>query len=364
MNPKETVWELKEHTAAKHEILKNYLQAWFPILSKHHGRVIYFDGFAGPGRYRGGEIGSPLIAIEVARRHRTKLAGDLVFIFSEANSARATSLKEEIASLQLPHHFKCHVENTDFERVLNHALDQLDESTLHIAPTFALVDPFGITGLPMDLIRRLLQRKHCEVLITFMNQSIERWVTQLPDQIDTLFGMSGASADIAGAVDRIARARELYSRELHRSASYVRFFEMRNSRDRPIYDLFFATNHELGHYKMKESMWKLDASGGYRFSDGVSRDEPTLFGPEPELQYAPELWRDFKGRTVFSDEVLLHTRDVTPYLELHARAALRLLENGEISGCALDVSPEKRDGTRRRRNTYALGTRMMFREAT
>ena len=35
-----TVWEIDPHTRAKHFILGRYLGGWFPILSKHHGRIV------------------------------------------------------------------------------------------------------------------------------------------------------------------------------------------------------------------------------------------------------------------------------------------------------------------------------------
>lgn len=34
--PKETIWEIEPHTQAKHEILRRYLSAWFPILGKYN----------------------------------------------------------------------------------------------------------------------------------------------------------------------------------------------------------------------------------------------------------------------------------------------------------------------------------------
>ena len=55
--PKETIWEAAPHTLAKHVILTSYLQAWFPILAKYNGRIVYYDGFAGPGLYSGGGEG-------------------------------------------------------------------------------------------------------------------------------------------------------------------------------------------------------------------------------------------------------------------------------------------------------------------
>ena len=54
-----TTWPIEPHTKAKHEILRRYWQAWLPIITKLGSRVLYIDGFAGPGRYEGGEDGSP-----------------------------------------------------------------------------------------------------------------------------------------------------------------------------------------------------------------------------------------------------------------------------------------------------------------
>jgi hypothetical protein len=61
-------WDLAPHTAAKLDILGAYLRAWFPILSRgrNFDRIIYIDGFAGPGRYNQGEDGSPIVALKAA----------------------------------------------------------------------------------------------------------------------------------------------------------------------------------------------------------------------------------------------------------------------------------------------------------
>ena len=67
--PKKTLWDIEPHTRAKHEILKKYLEAWFPIINRYNRKIIYIDGFCGPGRYSGGEPGSPVIALDVAMNH-------------------------------------------------------------------------------------------------------------------------------------------------------------------------------------------------------------------------------------------------------------------------------------------------------
>jgi three-Cys-motif partner protein len=84
----DTIWEIDRHTLAKHAILRRYLEAWLPIMTSWSGRVLYIDGFAGPGKYKGGEDGSPIIALKAARDHRTKIRSEIVFIFVERDRER------------------------------------------------------------------------------------------------------------------------------------------------------------------------------------------------------------------------------------------------------------------------------------
>jgi three-Cys-motif partner protein len=56
--PKTPLRDADEHTLAKHDILREYLEAWLPIMSKWNRRLLLIDGFAGPG------------ATSVARRAR------------------------------------------------------------------------------------------------------------------------------------------------------------------------------------------------------------------------------------------------------------------------------------------------------
>ncbi|HKW32565.1 MAG TPA: hypothetical protein VJN92_06145 [Candidatus Acidoferrum sp.] len=49
----ETIWRIDPHTQSKHTILRRYWEAWLPIMTKYNQRVLYIDGFAGPGRLPG-----------------------------------------------------------------------------------------------------------------------------------------------------------------------------------------------------------------------------------------------------------------------------------------------------------------------
>ncbi|MCL5283466.1 MAG: three-Cys-motif partner protein TcmP, partial [Armatimonadetes bacterium] len=187
--PLETRWKIQPHTRAKHEILQRYLQAWFPILNTYHQRIVYIDGFAGPGRYSGGEPGSPIIALDVAINHRETLQGELVFWFIDESKDRAEHLKQEICRMNIPPHFKIHTETGRFHEIVESVLQSIETSRVNIAPTFAFVDPFGFSGIPYSLIKRLLSYPHCEVLITFMVDAINRFLEHPNDRLSQHFSI-------------------------------------------------------------------------------------------------------------------------------------------------------------------------------
>src|SRR5579864_4268748 len=98
MPPKTTVWDLDEHTRGKHVVLRRYLEAWLPILGSRHDRIIFIDGFAGPGEYSKGEPGSPLIALEAFVSHPAAAhMAEVRFAFIETDPERAKHLEGVIA---------------------------------------------------------------------------------------------------------------------------------------------------------------------------------------------------------------------------------------------------------------------------
>ena len=98
MAPKEILWEMEPHTAAKHTILRRYLQGWIPIMSRlvaqwavdGRGRLVILDGFCGPGRYVGGEDGSPIIMLKAFLEHsqRDDIRAELVYAFIDEDKRR------------------------------------------------------------------------------------------------------------------------------------------------------------------------------------------------------------------------------------------------------------------------------------
>jgi three-Cys-motif partner protein len=169
MSAKETVWGLEDHTKGKHLVLKYYLDAWFPILSRWNGRVLFIDGFSGPGRYKGGEEGSPLIAIRCVREHTASgLIKEVVCIFIEADKARADYLKTVLAEMQqagqIPEKCKPFIEHGTFDDGMTKVLDIVDQTQQRLAPAFVMIDPFGVSDTPMSVIERLFRNDRIEGL--------------------------------------------------------------------------------------------------------------------------------------------------------------------------------------------------------
>jgi three-Cys-motif partner protein len=53
-----------------------------------------------------------------------------------------------------------------------------------LAPTFAFLDPFGFSHMPIHLIERIVRNSRCEGLITFMYEEINRFLCWFLPTID------------------------------------------------------------------------------------------------------------------------------------------------------------------------------------
>lgn len=350
-----TTWDLPAQTAVKHVLLRRYLDAWFPILGRHHNRLVYLDGFAGPGEYKGGEQGSPILAIESAKAHHEggtlREATKILFLFVEADNDRADHLTRTIDNMSLPDSFEPHVVRSDFLTVFREFLDPSDLGRTGLAPTFALVDPFGFSGIPMKTMGDLLGNARCELLINLMVEPINRFLrhprASVRSHIAETYGTSDVYAIAESTGDRLDALLALYKKQLRTYARYVGRFDMKPRRNSPSHSLFFASNHSLGFHKMKDAMWKADKKSGSVFRTGNQlTDSYDLFGHD-DLQ--DDLLEEFDGEKVSIDDVEKFVIEETDCLPKHLRSVLKKVEEAG----KLQVS--MKDGGTRRGMTYPKG---------
>ncbi len=148
-------------------------------MASSSGRIVYIDAFAGPGRYSKGEEGSPLIAVKALLDNplfqSTKRKCVIVFFFIEEDRERASALVEELNQLgierPLPEWVSYDVVHGEFAPEMTKILDAIERKGKVLAPTFAFIDPFGYSGVPLEVIARIARNPSCECLITFVYES-------------------------------------------------------------------------------------------------------------------------------------------------------------------------------------------------
>lgn len=268
----------------KHFIQREYLGAWLAKLGQSHPRIVFVDGFAGPGIYEDGEPGSPIVALTTARDHQADLSScEIVMGFFERCPDRAHSLQRQLEEQHVPEHIKVAVVEGTFEDQFGgEVLAEVEEKGQRLAPSFVMIDPFGWTGFPMSLVERIAAHPRSEVLVTFMYQHMNRF-WENPEQaenFDELYGTTAWRGIVNEPTPEAKRdkAIEIYrDRLVEAGFVYTYPFEMRDDGNRVLFYLIHATKHLDGLAAMKDAMWRADPGREFRFSDyEASRSEGQL----------------------------------------------------------------------------------------
>lgn len=157
-------WAHKQPLARmKHKILSEYLTVWAAKLGSSNSRIVFVDGFAGPGRYEDGDTGSPLIAMNIASDPRNY--GKLTNIFVEKNKSDAAQLQTIVTARKIPNQF---VLASAFEVAYGEILRLRDNS-----PALVYIDPYG-SAVPFSQIVGLLNHSRTEILLNLSIIAISR----------------------------------------------------------------------------------------------------------------------------------------------------------------------------------------------
>ena len=334
-HPQETVWDRDPHTAAKHDMLRLYLGAWFPILLQGGFRgVTYAEGFAGPGEYAGGEEGSPVIALRqvIDRPELLALATRIRFVFVEERQDRLDHLREVVNRLSprdaRPTNLDIRGKRGLCQTML---LPELERAGAFGHPIFANLDAWG-ADVPYELVARIANSPASEVLVTFVSDFFRRFATlEEIGKGDIQFGSNEwrRVADLPASEKKRFLVDE-YTAALNRAGLPMTLtFELLDEGGRSLF-LVFGTKGERGLERMKDAMWKVDPVYGLRFRDprdvnqlSFTIDQPDLTPLRDELE---RLLGDGKRHVV--EDLRRHTLLNTVYRPPHATQVLRDLRDG------------------------------------
>jgi three-Cys-motif partner protein len=331
-------WVYSQHAAAKHEILRRYLGAWLPILGSRHPKLVIYDGFAGRGRYRDGQDGSPVLtfrrACEAVDAGRPQEVSIRCVEYDRDNYLHLSDvigeLKHDGVSID--------ARQERFDVVANEVADyekQIRQERGRVPPIFFFADPFGFSGVRLETLGRLLAVKRWEVLLTFMVRDMRRFLDQPNSETPLTEFFGGPSwRDCASAEDRescllLRFSQTVRERNIALFATPFRVFE--DQRKQTLYYLVHLTNEPLGMREMKKAMVR--TSPEMTFWPVTVRPRAQLAldtteqPPYPELQ--KHLLSAYAGRRMTFEELLNLDYPEGLWLEPHYRAALKELHSRE-----------------------------------
>ena len=328
-------WVLKEHTRVKHEILKQYLKAWIPILGSWNKRICYFDCFAGRGEYEDGTIGSPLIAMEIAGE-MSDYIDQLTCVFIEKDSDNFDNLKKVVEQniSKYPNVKPIYV-NDEFANAANKLLNFAERTGKNLIPSFFFIDPFGFKGVPFDIIKRIMSFQTVEVFINFMTRDLARFLNlqNLENNIDDLFGSVQWRSIIYNKLfgyNKEVALRDLYINQLREEANVKYVWPFRvclPEKRQTLYYLIHATNHIKGIKKMKEVMYNQGTEGMFAYlgpDDCSNLKHMQLFDPD-YLELKNHLVSKYANKIITFDQLIEQTIMDSPCLEKHHRQAIKEL---------------------------------------
>ena len=328
-----TLWEAKPHTCAKIAIVSGYIRPWFEILGRAENitRLVYIDGFAGPGEYSNAPIGSPVAVLNEAKNAlldpdsplRNK---ELVFHFIEKEDWIVDHLQAKLSSSRFQPQIKCRIHHGKFEDKIGGILAEVRQGARGPVPIFCFIDPFGATGVPFEAVRKILASETCEVLLNLDSDGIGRLmkadeIQKNAEHLNQIFGDTDWRSEIGQDLSiqpLCATVLAAYKRRLRalKNVRYVFSFAMNDKPGKLNYHLVFAGQHSKGLEKMKEAMKRIDQTGDYSFADDSVDQEFLGFNFNDPRIFAEKMHKDFFGRTLSCSEVFDYVLNETPFINL------------------------------------------------
>ena len=242
----------REQTYLKHFILEHYLERVAHVIGYSHSEFVYVDGFSGPWKSHDEkfEDTSFIIAIDKLKEVRTNLAKrdkhpQIRCLFIERNDTAFESLDDAVRD----------VKDLEIKALCGSFEDLIRDILNFIGRSFSLVfiDPTGWTGFGMRKIEPLLRHDPGEVLINFMYDPINRFLThpdpKIESSIDQLFGSAVWRSILVSEGDRESAIVEAYRDSLRSTGHFQRVTSTRilkRTSDRSYFHLVYGTRHVKG----------------------------------------------------------------------------------------------------------------------
>lgn len=192
---------IKQHSTAKHEILRAYLTAYIQTLISSPNqdvlRLTLIDGFSGGGVYRhavtGGEVfGSPFVMLQAAseaeyivnRDRHKKVTLKVDYFFIEQDKGSSALLEHELKRRGYGSRLNedIFIRHSAFEREAMSIIDFVQKKSPRAGRAIFLLDQYGYSSIPTSLVNTIIKRlPGSEVLLTFAVDALLNFVSDKGD---------------------------------------------------------------------------------------------------------------------------------------------------------------------------------------
>ncbi len=326
------IYEGREQSRVKHEILKHYLESFTHIVGFNWPSITYIDGFSGPWNARSSDLSDTSFAVALSELRRARETHRMLgrsckirCVFVEKDRSAYQRLKEFADSVQ---DADVYTINGEFENAIPEIIEYVRKEPDTFP--FTLIDPTGSSRFRMKVIAPLLQLRPGEVLINFILEFIRRYIEQegLRNGLAELFGTDDFDQNLANltGIDRDDAITEKYCLCLSQRCNFhyvLRASVFHPDQDRLYFQLIYATRHVKGVEVFKQTEAKAMASQEKQRAQVEERrraksGQRSLLDPNdmPESQYYLKLrsrYLDQARHSVIS--AINHTQQV-PYDEI------------------------------------------------
>lgn len=337
-----------EHSLAKVRLYGYYFAIYLNILSRARiaSKILLFDLFAGEGKYKNGEKGSPIIALECIEQHfqENSTCPDMRIVFNDSGMSEIEPEKSKIqrvaeatALISIPSNVEIVYSQEDFKDALDQARNAFRAETKPAGLFF--IDPFGYKEVPPEVIKDILSFGRTEVLLfvpvslmyRFANSAAQEDFAGSEPLRKFLTALYGANIPSFLTLEEFVDGAKRQFKNFLGANFYIGSFSLDAGRN--TYALYFFTQSIDGFEKMIDAMWKLDPNSG----EGYRGEEAPMLLTRFQIEDYPNQLLQFvntssSGRT--NHELLVFGLE-NGFRRTHTNQALNQLGN-RIEKQALD----------------------------
>lgn len=253
-----------EGTKAKLEIFKLYLREWLPVFIKSYekqfwGSIFIYDFFAGTGRDSMGNLGSPLVILEVLKEYNDSLnqAGVKINVMlNEYDINHYKQLKMNVENFGYNENvITVNYFNKPFKGFFEEIYPKMIENTQ--LPRLMFLDQYGIKEITNEIFGKLISFKRTDFLF-FISSSFLRRFNDMPE-FKSYINITKDKFDESKAFHSHRVVFEYY-KSLTSTDYMLAPFSIRKGKN--IYGLIFGSNHSFGLEKFLKVAWKINPHTG------------------------------------------------------------------------------------------------------